>query len=74
MKQVFAGEALEAVLAAAQRPPDKEDSRTDRSPSLGGLRRSFVTNLLIIDRALRLGMQRRTLSGSPQRTKEVLAD
>ncbi len=43
MKQVFPKEALEAVLAAAQRPPSNEDSRTDRSSSLGGLRRSFVT-------------------------------
>src|SRR5438034_1309291 len=34
---------IEAVLAAAQRPPGNEDSRTDRSSSLGGLRRSFVT-------------------------------
>src|SRR5712691_455968 len=45
MKQVFAGEALEAVLAAAQRPPSNEDSRTDRMALLGGLRRSFVTVL-----------------------------
>ena len=43
MKQVIAGEALDAVLAAAQRPSSNEDSRTDRSSSLGGLRRSFVT-------------------------------
>src|SRR5881397_2633830 len=42
MKQVFAGWALEAVLAAARRPPGNEDSLTDRS-SLGGLRRSFFT-------------------------------
>jgi len=42
MKQVFAGWALEAVLAAARRPPSNEDSLTDES-SLGGLRRSFVT-------------------------------
>jgi hypothetical protein len=46
MKQVFAAAALEAVLAAAQRPPGDEDSRIDsRSSSLGGLRRSFVTVL-----------------------------
>src|SRR5712692_1518456 len=44
MKQVFASEALEAVLAGAQRPPSNEDSRNDRSPLLGGLRRSFVTS------------------------------
>ena len=31
VKQVYAGEALEAVLAAAQRPPSNEDSRTDHS-------------------------------------------
>src|SRR6266851_5779705 len=43
MKHVFAGAALEAVLAAAKRPPSNEDSSTDRSPLLGGLRRSFVT-------------------------------
>src|SRR5438552_13948409 len=37
MKQVFGRSALEAVLAAAaERPPSKE-------ASLGGLRRSFVT-------------------------------
>src|SRR5713226_425669 len=42
MKQVFAGWALEAVLAAALRPPSNEDSLADRL-SLGGLRRSFVT-------------------------------
>src|SRR6266849_2878037 len=42
MKQVFAGWALEAVLAAALRPPSNEDSLADGS-SLGGLRRSFVT-------------------------------
>src|SRR5207249_835848 len=42
-EQVFSGEALEAVLAAAQRPPSNEDSRTDRSLLHGGLRRSFVT-------------------------------
>ena len=42
----FSGEALEAVLAAARRPPGNEDSRTDRSSSLGGLRRSFVTMTL----------------------------
>src|SRR5712691_9354438 len=47
IRQVFSGEALEAVLAAAQRPPGNEDSRTDRSPSLGGLRRSFVTILFV---------------------------
>jgi hypothetical protein len=29
MKQVFVGSALEAVLAAAQRPPSNEDSRSD---------------------------------------------
>src|SRR5713101_4873882 len=40
----LSGKALEAVLAAAQRPPSNEDSRTDRSLSLGGLRRSFVTH------------------------------
>jgi len=45
MKHVFSGEALEAVLAAARRPPSNEDSRTDRSSSRGGLRRSFVTRL-----------------------------
>jgi len=45
MKQVFAGWALEAVLAAARRPPSNEDSLTDGS-SLGGLRQSFVTRLL----------------------------
>src|SRR5207247_1234786 len=43
MKRVFSGEALEAVLAAAERPPSNEDSRADRSSSLGDLRRSFVT-------------------------------
>ena len=31
MKQAFANAALEAVLAAAQRPPSNEDSRTERS-------------------------------------------
>ena len=42
MKQVFAAAALEAVLAAARRPPSNEDSHIDRrSSSLGGLRRSF---------------------------------
>ena len=46
MKHVFAGQALEAVLASARRPPGNEDSRTDRSPSLGGSRRSFVTVVL----------------------------
>ena len=30
MKQVFAGQALEAVLAAARRPPSNEGSRTNR--------------------------------------------
>src|SRR5882672_6935097 len=44
MKQVFAGSALEAVLAAARRPPSNEDSLADGA-SLGGLRRSFVTSL-----------------------------
>jgi hypothetical protein len=44
MKQVFADRALEAVLAAARRPPSNEDSLADGS-SLGGLRRSFVTVL-----------------------------
>ncbi len=44
MKQDFSGEALEAVLVAAQRPTSNEDSRTDRSSSLGGLRRRFVTS------------------------------
>ena len=48
MKQVFAGEALEAVLAAAQRPPSNEDSRTGRSALLGGLRRSFVTRQSLV--------------------------
>src|SRR5712664_717176 len=33
MKQVFAGAALEAVLATARRPPSNEDSRTDRAAS-----------------------------------------
>ena len=42
MKQVCP-EALDAVLAAAQRPPGNEDSATDRPRLLGGLRRSFVT-------------------------------
>src|SRR5213593_2440231 len=37
MKRVFAGWALEAVLAAARRPPSNEDSLADGS-SLGGLR------------------------------------
>jgi hypothetical protein len=45
MKQVLVDEALEAVLAAAQRPSSNEDSRADRLSSLGGLRRSFVTLL-----------------------------
>src|SRR6266581_1448758 len=43
MKQVYAGEALESVLAAAQRPPSNEDSRTDGWALLGRSRRSFVT-------------------------------
>src|SRR5437773_93289 len=47
MRQVFAGWALEAVLAAARRPPSNEDSLADGS-SLGGLRRSFVTHLAIM--------------------------
>jgi hypothetical protein len=45
MKQVFVRPALEAVLvAAAERPPSNEGSpsRVAR-PSLGDLRRSFVT-------------------------------
>src|SRR5712691_4741198 len=42
MWQVFAGEALEAVLAAAPRPPGNEGSRTDCSSLLGGLRRGLV--------------------------------
>src|SRR5712691_1298974 len=37
MSQAFTGWALEAVLAAAQRPPGNEDSLADGS-SLGGLR------------------------------------
>jgi hypothetical protein len=44
MRQVFAGRALEAVLAAARRPPSNEDSLADES-SLGGLKRSFVTQV-----------------------------
>ncbi len=47
MKQVFHGWALEAVLAAARRPPSNEDSLADGS-SPGGLRRSFVTHLAIM--------------------------
>jgi three-Cys-motif partner protein len=43
MKQVFASSALEAVLAAARRPPSNEDSQLAGTSSLGGLRRSFVT-------------------------------
>src|SRR5881396_2962137 len=43
IRQVFAGWALEAVLAAARRPPSNEDSLADGA-SLGGLRRSFVTH------------------------------
>src|SRR5207247_11170780 len=50
MKQVFAGWALEAVLAAARRPPSNEDSLADGA-SLGGLRRSFVTAEVIPPRA-----------------------
>ena len=42
MKQVFASWALEAVLAAARRPPGNEDSLADGA-SRGGLTRSFVT-------------------------------
>jgi ribose transport system substrate-binding protein len=49
MKEVSGGsalaDALEAVLAAAQRPAGNEDSpRWRAGPSLGGLRRSFVTD------------------------------
>ena len=43
MKHVFAREALEAGLAAAQRPSRNEDSHSDRQASLGGLRQRFVT-------------------------------
>src|SRR5688572_19364863 len=42
--------ALEAVLAAAQRPSSNEDSRTNRARSqLGGLGRSFVTLTVVND-------------------------
>ena len=54
----FRGWALEAVLAAARRPPSNEDSLTDGS-SLGGLRRSFVTRqtpLQIADFRLQIGI------------------
>src|SRR6266498_2776510 len=46
MEQVFASDALEAVLAAARRPPSNEDSLA-HGALLGGLRRSFVTDLVI---------------------------
>jgi hypothetical protein len=45
--QVFAGAALEAVLAAARQATSNEDSRIDyRRSSRGGLRRSVVTVLV----------------------------
>src|SRR5712691_367091 len=51
VKQVFAGSALEAVLAAAaKRPPSNEDSPLPPvGRFLGGFRRSFVTGRRNID-------------------------
>src|SRR6266571_9311709 len=43
MKQVLADAALEAVFAAARRPPGNEDSLIADGSSLGGLSRSFAT-------------------------------
>ena len=48
MKQGLSPEALEAVLAAAQRPAGNEDSLIGRGMLLGGVRRSFVTCLAVV--------------------------
>ena len=44
VRPLFATAVLIAAIVATALGADNEDSRTDRSPALGGLRRSFVTS------------------------------
>jgi flagellar L-ring protein FlgH len=71
MKQVF-GEALEAVLAAAQRPPSNEDSLAHRQASLVGMRRSFVTGAIIL--LIAIGIPMSAADGAAPDAKRKMAD